>query len=98
MNCVRLEKLKLSGCKYLTSDFIVSILDNVKKYHASKDMDQSPSDFDKRYLKNDERTAFDSLKLLDLQMCDLIVDSELQRLKDLYGGMRIVNYYNEEIE
>lgn len=40
--------------------------------------------FNQIYKRNNERCAFDSLKLLDLEMCDLVKDSVLTRLKDMY--------------
>ncbi len=53
--------------------------------------------FNEIYKYNNERCAFDSLKLLDLEMCDLVKDSVLTRLKDMYSNIKILNYYREEV-
>lgn len=87
---LNLREIRLQGCKNLTNDVLLRILDYYKiENHSNSNIKLNSNNYNKKI------SSFESLHTIDFSKCDLITDSTMLLIKSKFKNISFYNYYND---
>ena len=106
MKCIYLKKIHLTGIKHLNRtafpyidellDFFMKDMFLQRKKEKKLDV-KKPWEYFKEGWNQQKSDSYKFLKFLSVRSCDLVVDEVLVIMKMLFPGLKLMNYYGEEL-